>query len=255
MRLEWTSYYAIMKILRSDSPLGGCVERFHSPERARYGRYRACLRWDFGFSCAFCLLHEADLAWYGAEGTGMTWIEHRVLRSENPALADDYSNCYYSCRFCNQARRALPIQSSEGDLLDPCAQSWSAHFHRHHDRLMPNVGDRDAIRTHRVYDLDDPRKKLLRRERKAVVEGIVAAFEEYPKRIARLYEIANQHSNPDVVATLKFEAHALGTLLADATRVAFRMAPVPADADERCGCDPPRSPTLAAGFVSQALDI
>jgi hypothetical protein len=44
------------------------IVRQHKPPEAKYKTYRACLRWEFGFSCAFCLLHETDLMPCGAEG-------------------------------------------------------------------------------------------------------------------------------------------------------------------------------------------
>lgn len=96
-----------MPTLPSRTNLPDAIERTHTPAAGRYPTYRPCLRWDFAFACAFCLIHEADLAEHGVEGTGLTSIEHRVPRSDPSAgesLTDDYSNCYYACRFCNGSR-------------------------------------------------------------------------------------------------------------------------------------------------------
>lgn len=90
-----------MKILPPETHLPSApLRRQHLPEPASYSEYRQCLRWEFGFSCAFCLLHEADLIENGIEGTGFMGIEHRVTRSSAPTQEDAYGNCYYACRFC-----------------------------------------------------------------------------------------------------------------------------------------------------------
>src|SRR5437879_2619929 len=85
------------------------IRRRHSPPRLAYEEYRSCLRWEFGFTCAFCLLHEADFVEEGARGTGLMWIEHHVAQSADPALVDTYENCFYACRYCNGARRIAPV--------------------------------------------------------------------------------------------------------------------------------------------------
>ncbi len=56
---------------RQTQPPATPIERRHAPAPGRYDSFRPCLRWDFGFTCAFCLLHEADLAEHGTEGTGL----------------------------------------------------------------------------------------------------------------------------------------------------------------------------------------
>jgi len=89
-----------MKLLPpSTKPPTQKIRRLHNPKatHGRYGyrAYRACLRWEFGFSCAFCLLHEADLARQGVEGLGVTGIEHFSLASTHPESINDYDNCFY----------------------------------------------------------------------------------------------------------------------------------------------------------------
>src|SRR5438552_905085 len=88
------------------------VARGHAPPRGGFNSYRRCLRWEFGFTCAFCLLHEADLVDWGASGSGLMTIEHRVPQSDpavGAALADDYGNCFYACRYCNRSRGVAPL--------------------------------------------------------------------------------------------------------------------------------------------------
>lgn len=71
--------------------------RRHSPPLATgdqgYPEYRQCLRWEFGFTCSFCLCHEADLALDGAEGTGITQTEHWIPVSKDKSKINDYRNC------------------------------------------------------------------------------------------------------------------------------------------------------------------
>lgn len=57
-----------MKILPpTTQPPLQAIERRHRPKKSRrWSDYRACLRWDFAFTCGFCLLHEVDL--FGSEG-------------------------------------------------------------------------------------------------------------------------------------------------------------------------------------------
>src|SRR5690349_1008078 len=107
-----------MKILPPQTlPPNARIERRHQPEgvTGRYGyrAYRACLRWEFGFTCAFCLLHEADLAPFGAEGLGVMTIEHFVPVSVDEEKAGEYRNCYYACRLCNQSRSNAPVDGRE----------------------------------------------------------------------------------------------------------------------------------------------
>jgi hypothetical protein len=64
------------------------ISRRHAPKVRRgnkgFRSYAPCLRWEFGFSCAFCLCHEADLAAYGAKGSGLLQVEHFFLQSTYP---------------------------------------------------------------------------------------------------------------------------------------------------------------------------
>src|SRR5215210_7160639 len=129
-----------MRILpRRTRPFPVKLERRHTPRPTRgrrgYQAFRPCLRWEFGFTCAFCLAHESDLVEHGAEGTGLMTIEHFLPVSagktpvEAETLANDYGNCFYACRYCNGARIAAPVVDLRGRrLLNPCTHAWSEHF-------------------------------------------------------------------------------------------------------------------------------
>src|SRR5262245_33908467 len=109
------------------APAAAALDRRHTPKPGAYRRYRSCLRWEFGFSCAFCLTHESDLLAHGAEGWGLTGVEHLHAQSNNPTgeQVDDYRNCYYACRLCNGSKGDQPIVDALGRrLLDPCDDAW-----------------------------------------------------------------------------------------------------------------------------------
>lgn len=78
----------------STSPWAAPLERRHHPPqpsgRFGYQRFRPCLRWEFGFSCAFCLLHEVDFDAYGSERSGQMSIEHHVAADQDDSLINVY---------------------------------------------------------------------------------------------------------------------------------------------------------------------
>jgi hypothetical protein len=116
------------------------VERRHAPPETtgRYGyrEYRSCLRWEFGFTCAFCLLHEGDLADLGAEGMGLTWIEHFLPASLDAEKVNEYENCFYTCPFCNRSRGTAPAVDEKGrKLINPCSHAWAERFFRRRSSL------------------------------------------------------------------------------------------------------------------------
>jgi hypothetical protein len=150
--------------------------RRHTPKpregQAGYRTYRPCLRWEFGFSCCFCLLHETDFAPGGAERLALTHIEHFIARSQDESRRNDYTNCFYICCLCNRARGESPTSTAAGHaLLNPCDADWSERFSIEGFELLPrNPADDDAEYTCNTYDLNDPSKIKLRRLRHEVIE-------------------------------------------------------------------------------------
>lgn len=219
-------------------PATTAVERRHTPRHGAFASYRSCLRWEFGFSCAFCLTHESDLVEHGVEGTGLMSIEHHVPQSRDPAgvHVDEYANCYYACRFCNRSRGAEPNVDAIGQrLLDPCRDAWGAHFTTTDDRLEPRPNDGDAARTHRVYDLDDPRKRLMRRHREDVLKEAFRILRGGPQRLRRLLDAAARPMMPDRGALLE-AAEDLRSLMGRAKRDVERFSAIPTDAEAACRC-------------------
>lgn len=179
-----------MKILPEiTQPPKSKLQRKHNPAQGRYPTYRQCLRWEFGFSCAFCLLHESDLVDYPIEGTRLTWIEHAVTQKENKALVDEYSNCFYSCHWCNQTRRDKPVRDGEGgSILNPVSATWATHFEASDYQLRPKT--LDGRTTEKAYDLNDPRKQERRVHRQKQMEEWLRELREVPSEIRELTTLA-----------------------------------------------------------------
>jgi len=213
------------------------VERRHRPRKSRYQQLADCLSWEFGFHCAFCWIHDSDLNEHGFSGMGFMWVEHLAPRSTNPDQADSYVNCVYSCRFCNRARGDQPLRNIvAGELYNPCQVPWAELFRLSDDRLDPI--DVRAERTSRVYDLNDPRKVTLRRNRREALTEAFRVLEELPAVIAALLRQAEQ-SSPSARRQLVRTCRELRTVLLRALQQARRFRAVPANAASSCRCDPP----------------
>ncbi len=186
-----------MKILpETTHPPKSKIERKHSPREGRYRKYRQCLRWEFGFACAFCLLHEGDFVDYPAEGTGLTWIEHYVPRKEDKTLANVYSNCFYSCYLCNQARSDMPVHDADGgSILSPVDVAWAEHFEASDNQLKPKTTD--AVTTERAYALNGDRKQERRATRRKRITKWLQDIREKPSESIELSQIAANLARSD----------------------------------------------------------
>ncbi len=219
-------------------PWRAAVERRHEPPVAegRYGyrAYRSCLRWEFGFTCPFCLCHETDLAQRGTEGLGVTQVEHFVPVSHEEARANRYSNCFYVCRFCNQARGSTSNVDSEGGkrLLNPCADVWAEHFLAIGGGIRAQQGDGDAAYTHATYQLNDPRKVARRSHRRETIEECLALLEQGSSLLPRLLKLANERNEPDLVE----EARVIAGAIRRAWQDLQDHAVLPVDAPQLCAC-------------------
>jgi hypothetical protein len=240
------------------------VERRHEPATAdgRYGyqAYRSCLRWDFAFSCAFCLLHEGDLADVGTEGLAIMGIEHFSPASRASEKINDYENCYYACRFCNRARSRAPLVDENGRrLLDPSSHVWGQHFVlSDDDRLVPVSGP-DAEYTEQAYALNDLRKVRRRRIRRERMTEWLALIAQGPSRAKALIALSEKVPSIEDAQLLLDEAIALRRRVGLAIKEIQRYFAVPADADYPCACgleDQCRLPTwLDSQTFELALDL
>jgi hypothetical protein len=226
------------------------VERLHTPKPATrkggFEDYRPCLRWEFDFSCAFCMCHEADLrgrADKGTEGTGIFWIEHFIPKEQDPRLENIYSNCFYACRYCNRARgRKRNTDPTGRQLLNPCHAIWADYFVRDGDRLKPRNNDPNAHYTHEAYQLDLPRKVRARTLRRKKILDYEKAENDYPDLIAELHREGFRRGNPKLIqaAALLWEKRR------DTMRDVLEFLVVPEDATQPCSCkrEPPASPRV-----------
>lgn len=234
-------------------------QRRHAP-KGPWRLARACLRWDFGFTCPFCMLHEADLSEHGAAGEGMIWIEHLEPHSTHHALRDVYTNIIYSCRYCNLSRRAQPRVDSRGRrLLDPCQDAWAEHFAWQGGVIMrARPGDGDAAYTHTAYKLNEEKKLTRRRWRKELFENSQQLIQELSPAIDTWQLGLRAAREAKDIAGMK---KALARLrkwyprLQKAVKDLRRFRAIPKDAPERCRCDTSENRTLPSWLARQTVQV
>ena len=210
------------------------IRRRHKPEPGKYADYTDCLRWEFGFICAFCLLHETDIIKHGAKGTGMMWVEHLHPQSTTGKhRRDQYSNCYYSCRFCNNRRRAKPVGTGNQRLLDPCVSPWAAHFDLANDALVPRSANGEY--TAKAYRVNDPRKRKMRGHRRARIPLLLQQIETVPSLLVQLVERLSRTRGEARQECLR-HIKVLRSTLAAAKDELASWTKVPDDPPSNCRC-------------------
>lgn len=254
-----------MKILPAVSrPPKVAIARRHVPRAVPpstgYRKYRACLRWDFGFRCAFCLVHEIDLFKHGAEGMGLTTVEHFEPRSLAPELENDYANCFYACSLCNRSRSNLPRLSptSAARLLDPTVDEWGSHFRIYNDSLLPEGSDANAEYTRDAYDLNEPRKVAMRQDRRENIEYCLRVLRGGPAGQRDLQEFVRRHAadparTGDARRALELE-QILQLTMQKAARDLIGYAAIPHDHDRTCRCKDTANHSLPTSMVAELLD-
>ncbi len=221
-----------------------------------YRNAQACLRWDFGFTCPFCMLHEADLSEHGASGEGMIWIEHLAPRSTHGQQEDDYSNLIFSCRFCNHSRQSKPRVDEHGRrLLDPSQDVWSEHFESHGDWIKPKAGDVDAAYTCAAYKINE--KQLTRRRwRRELIDFSLQCIEEIPTAIEKTNTRARHAAaagDTDKARKALDKSHQWMKSLRVAVTQLRRFRAVPRDAPTQCKCRTEAGRTLPRWLARQTI--
>ncbi len=96
-----------------------------------YRSYRALLRADFRYRCAYCLTQEYFLG--GESGFA---IDHYCPRNGDyarPDLENEYTNLYWTCGECNQNKADIypsPAEEAQGYAwLDPCEPDGDHDLH------------------------------------------------------------------------------------------------------------------------------
>jgi 5-methylcytosine-specific restriction endonuclease McrA len=237
-------------------PPSSPIERDHVPRPAKVWRaYRDCLRWDFAFTCAFCLLHDADFfGEAGGEGLAVTTAEHIVPRSTSPERAADYENLAYACRLCNTSRSNRPNSHERGSLLDPSKNTWAEHFEARDDRLVCRANDSDALYTEDLYDLNDPRKVERRELRRRLLTDRLRLIQDFPVHLRKLQEIADRLLEEGWLEEFAQQVSAIAHVTAQARQImedAERFAALPLDRPSSCRCPEPPDYCLPAWLLEQ----
>lgn len=104
--------------------------RCDAPEGKKYQTYKPLLREDFHQRCGYCGDHDffSDTFYE---------IDHFVPKKIAEERENDYSNLVYSCRSCNNSKRAkwptgnanIPNNGKEG-WIDPCDSKYANQFER-----------------------------------------------------------------------------------------------------------------------------
>lgn len=215
------------------------LTRSHAPARGDYRKYRDCARWDFGFTCSLCFLHESDLIEGGAEGTGLAWIEHHELKSKAKERRDEYTNCLLSCRFCNNGRATLPNRDSHtgAKLLDPTREAWALRFRSEgHSLRVRHAGDIDAEYTWELYGLGDERKEALRENRARRFDQFRSAERDFAELVPELLAKAEQSTDPHEIQRCLRSARALERSYDASLAEVRRYLAIPHDAPASCRC-------------------
>jgi HNH endonuclease len=223
------------------APWSETFTRRHTPPPSGYEHYRSCLRWEFGFSCAFCLLHESDIVHGGAEGWGVTQIEHFVPKSHDPDRRNDYSNLFYICGRCNRARGTQGKGPKGEILLNPCDNIWAQHFKIIRDEIYPrNEHDEHAAHTRDAYKLNDESKVALRSVRRKTVIPCKSLLGRWSGINEKLLDLAVEKRAAETVELAK-DLAAMSRLI---RLNLHRYTAIPIKHDVSCHCGDPNLCTL-----------
>ena len=138
------------------------TRRRRPPDGKPHGWYRDCLRLDFEFRCAYCLIHEADY-----QGHESFQVDHYRPKSRFRDLERKYRNLYYACLLCNKRSRKGDNWPSEDEanrgerFVDPCSEDWEEHVEFLEDgsaRPLTPAGRYSVL----VLDLDRPQLRAHR---------------------------------------------------------------------------------------------
>jgi hypothetical protein len=180
------------------------------------------------------------------------WIEHAELQSKRPDLANQYANCFYSCRFCNQARGTKPsLDDQQVLLLNPCMVPWGYHFERVADELQVRGESPNAAYTLDAYDLNEPRKVRMRRKRRTTLHDLLDLVTQRPPWHDRLLTRAIETGDP----TLVDDAEEAWKLFRLAYKDLESFAPIPEDASEHCACEHTHHHSLPEALAEQIIQV
>lgn len=220
-------------------PPNAVLSRRHSPRHAtRYQDYRACLLWETGFTCPFCLLPDAAFMAMGTSRFGILQIEHLEPQSVGSAASiTQYDNLILICALCNRARSALPLTSPKGqNLLNPFQRVWGDLFQIADDQVQPRDAlDRDALYTHKCYRLGDQSKTGIRKRQREVISKNLTLLEELTIEIRRLRAQLTE-SNKEGVEQQSKSLRVLQSARSECLLRLQEWKAIPSDAPSACRC-------------------
>ena len=104
--------------------------RIDAPKGKKYREYKTILREDFHERCGYCGDHDFFRDSYYE-------IDHFVPKTINKDRENDYSNLVYSCRLCNNSKRAKwptedanKYNNGKEGWIDPCNPQYANQFER-----------------------------------------------------------------------------------------------------------------------------
>lgn len=174
--------------------------------------------------------------------------EHFVPQKWDQDRANDYSNCYLCCTRCNSSRGSRPIEHPEGRLLDPCDVAWRERF-RFADGFeltAKSKDDRDAERTLRVYDLNDPQKVARRSKRFQAIHEARALY----RRTLEISELLDS-SHPSFSRCLRI----LREQQEQAMRHLRSWRAIPEDSPDSCSCIREDARSLPQWLDRQCMEL
>ena len=241
-------------------PFSERLERLHAPlpwagEHGWKG-FRECLRWEFGFTCAICQLHEADFVPPTTRPGGLS-IEHYLARSSDSGKGNEnrYENCLWICARCNETRGDRPhTRAQDGArLLHPISDVWNAHFQRTGHDLLPQEGDSDAEYTASTYGINREVRRQLRRFRERETAEIRDSIELLHNQIDAFdNELAIAPDRSQATWLLRGRNRLVEKLRWNLEKLRHFSA-IPEGAPVRCRCAAGLAP--AAAVASQWLDF
>ena len=234
-------------------PPAEATTKRHEPRPGSPQSYLSCLRWDYGFTCPFCLTHESDWEF------SLSQTPHVVHwgTPSAPETSSDYRMTLFSCRLCNQERVIQNASGLGGErLLSPDEVGWAQHFRPKQDRLVPVAGDSDAAYTHARFRLDDAEKVAHRRNRREILHTSLAIAERGRELLDNLLDAVRGVPDPESSAPPPVQSIRLVMrMLVPANHQAAAYVAVPPDGATECSCDGVPELELPAWLEEQTTDF
>lgn len=142
-------------------------------------------------------------------------------------------------------------------VKDPTKESWAAAFVVEGDRLKPISDNPNAEYTHRMYQLDDPRKVERRRLRRELITDRLRLLAQWESEIVAVLQAAAflLHRDPRRLGEILEEVRDLRASARRAFQDLRRYAAIPTDAPRSCRCPTPPVFSLPEEVEQQTFEI